>query len=128
MTPGARGFGASTHGASVNDACLQAEAKLREAGLFLLNFNPQAVERCQEELRLVIAMLEGLVDEGSFQANPGIAATLLRIRRSAQALRMQIRYASNLYSGWIQLRLGSGYTRQGLPFLANGSPGTSFEV
>jgi hypothetical protein len=113
---------------SVDDACLHAEAKLREVSRLLLDIRPEAVERCQSELQQVIAALERLVSAGLFQANPRASATLVRIRRSARALRLQIEYASNLYFGWIQQRLGTGYTRQGLPVLAAREPGSSFEA
>ncbi|HEY1757509.1 MAG TPA: hypothetical protein VGG72_19205 [Bryobacteraceae bacterium] len=112
----------------IEEACLEAEARLREAARCLLDVRPEAVERCQDELQQVIAALEPFVSKGALQANPRVASALLRIRWSAQALRLQIKFASNLYSGWVQLRLGTGYTRQGLPVFVTGAPGRSFEA
>jgi hypothetical protein len=109
------------------EACLHAEARIREAGQWLLDVRPGSIDRCQSELQQVAAVLEGLAAQGTFHANPPLSSALLRIRRSAHALRFQIQYASNLYLGWIQLRLGAGYTKQGLPVLATNEPGCSFE-
>jgi hypothetical protein len=110
------------------EVCLHAEAKLGEVRQLLLDLRPEAVERCQNELQQVIVGLQRLVSQGSFEANPRVISTLLGIRRSARALKLQIEYASNLYSGWIQLRLGAGYTQQGRPLLVAREPGSSFEA
>ena len=110
------------------DVCLQAEAKIHEARQRLLDARPGDIEGCRNELNQAAAVLERLVSEGAFPASFPAWAALLRIRRSAHALKLQIEYASKLYCGWIQLRLGTGYTRQGLPVLATGEPGRcSFE-
>jgi len=110
------------------EACRHAEARIQEARQLLMDARPEAVERCQVELQQVVVALESLSSEGPFHASPALSAALVRIRRSAHALRLQIEYASKLYFGWIQLRLGAGYTKQGLPILATGEPGRcSFE-
>ena len=110
------------------NVCLHAEARIQEAGHLLLDTRPEAVDRCQSELQQVAGVLEGLVAEGMFRANPALSSALFRIRRSAHALKLQIELASNLYLGWIQLRSGAGYTEQGLPVLVTGEPGhCSFE-
>ena len=46
-------------------------------------------------------------------------------RRARSTSRSNI--ASNLCFGWIQTRLGAGYTAQGLPVLIANEPGSSFE-
>jgi hypothetical protein len=119
--------GASIPAASIDDAVSYAEAKLREVRQMLLDARPEVVDRCQSELQQVVTALERLVSEGALQSNPGVSSALLRIRRSAHALKLQIEYASNLCFGWIQLRLGAGYTAQGLPVLMAREPGSSFE-
>ncbi len=115
-------------GTSIDDACLYAEAKLREVRQLLLDMRPEAVDRCQSELQQVIAVLEKLVSEGAFQPNPRASSALVRIRQSARMLKLQIEYASNLYLGWMQLRMGAGYTQQGRPLLVAREPGSSFEA
>jgi hypothetical protein len=118
---------ASIPSTSVDDACLYAETKLREARQLLLDARPESVDRCQSELQQVVTVLERLVSEGALQSSPGASSALRRIRRSAHALKLQIDYASNLCFGWIQLRLGAGYTAQGLPVLIANEPASSFE-
>ncbi len=109
-------------------ACLLAEAKIDGARQLLLDGRPEAIDGCQSELQQAVAVLEGLVSEGAFQTNSPVASVLHRILHSAHALKLQIEYASKLYFGWIQLRLGAGYTAQGLPVLAHSEPGScSFE-
>jgi hypothetical protein len=109
------------------DSCLRAEAKIQEIRQMLLDPRPDAVERCQNELQQVVSALEGLISKGPFSFDPPASSALLRIRRSAHALKLQIEVASNLCFGWIQLRLGTGYTAQGLPVLIASEPGSSFE-
>jgi hypothetical protein len=118
---------ASIPSASIDDACVRAEAKLREVRQLLLDARPESVERCQSELQEVVAMLEALISKGALPSNPGVSSALLGIRRSAQALKLQIEFASNLCFGWIQLRLGAGYTAQGLPILIPRESGSTFE-
>ena len=112
---------------SIDDACLYAEAKLQEVRQLLLDVRPESVDRCQSELQQIATVLEQLVSQGALQSTPGASSALLRIRRSANGLKLQIEYASNLCLGWIQLRLGAGYTAQGLPVLIANGPASSFE-
>jgi len=110
------------------NACLFAEAKMLEARQLLLDAGPGAIEPCQNELQQIVATLEKLVSDRTLEANSSASSALLRIRRSAQALKLQIEYSSRLYCGWVQLRLGAGYTQQGLPVFATSEPGScSFE-
>ena len=110
------------------EACLHAEARIREVQQWLLDARPEVVDRCQIELQQIVAVLEKLVTEGTCQTNPPASSALAGLRRSAHILRLQIEYASNLCLGWIQLRLGAGYTDQGLPALLAVEPGSSFEA
>jgi hypothetical protein len=96
------------------------EAGIREAGQLLLDARPEAVDRCQAELQRVAETLERLVAEGTIAADSRIAPALMRIRQSTGVLKVQTEYAANLWSGWLQLRLGTGYTDQGLPVLITG--------
>jgi hypothetical protein len=118
----------TTSRASFEEACRHTEAKIREVRQLLLDARPEAVERCQSELQQVVAVLEGLVSEGACSPDTAASAALLGIQGSARTLRLQIEYASNLCFGWIQLRLGAGYTQQGLPLLATGEQGRSFDA
>ena len=92
---------------------------IRAARQFLLEARPEAVDRCQTALQRVVDILEAAHrgENGLHRSDPLLSAALLRIRRSALGIQLQIEYASNLCSGWLQLRLGAGYTDQGLPVL-----------
>jgi len=113
---------------SFDDACRYTDTKLREVRRLLLDTRPEAVERCQSELEQIVAVLEKLVAEGDHPSDTAATAALTGIQGSARDLRLQIEYASNLCFGWIQLRLGAGYSRDGLPVLVTGEPGSSLEA
>jgi hypothetical protein len=93
------------------------EAGIREAGQLLLEARPEAVDRCQAELQRVAETLERLVTEKTIGTDSRYVSAVKRIRESASVLKIQTEYASNLWSGWLQLCLGTGYTDQGLPVL-----------
>jgi hypothetical protein len=44
-----------------------------------------------------------------------VTRAIYRIQASARALGQRIEHGSKLVRGWMQLRLGEGYTRGGLP-------------
>jgi hypothetical protein len=109
-------------------ACQEAEGKIQEARQWLLDARPGAIDSCQSTLQQTIATLETLIAEKALQPDPAVSSALQSIRRSAHSLGQQIEFASNLYFGWIQLRLGAGYTQQGLPVFATSEPvSRSFE-
>ena len=86
---------------------------MREAGQFFLEARPEAVDRGHAALQRAAEILERLKGERALPADPLLAPALLRIRQSAAVLKLQIECASNLCSGWLQLRMGAGYTAQG---------------
>jgi hypothetical protein len=110
------------------DSCRSVEAKIDEIARRLLDPKPEAIDRCHNELQQVAVVLRHLVSEGGFPRNSALSSILSGIRRSAQTLRIQAECASNLCSGWLQLRLGSGYTEKGLPLLVRSEPGSTFEA
>ena len=113
---------------SVLEFCQRAETTIREVQQLLLDPRPGMLERCQAELQQVIVGLQTLVSEGSSAPNPEVSSSLRQIQQATRPLRLQIEHASNLCLGWIQLRLGTGYTEQGLPVLMAGEARSSFEV
>jgi hypothetical protein len=110
------------------EACQHAEARIREVQQLLLDARPETIDHCEVELQQVVGLLERLVTKGTSQMSPPVSSALDGLRRSAQILKLQTEYASNLCLGWIQMRLGTGYTEQGLPVLVAIEPGSSFEV
>ncbi len=110
---------------SILESCLAAAAKLRQVQQLLLE--PGTLDRSAAELNEVIATLEQLVSASSPDWGPAESASLHQIKRAAGRLRAQIEHASNLWAGWLQLRMGTGYTEQGLPVFVNHEAGSCFE-
>jgi hypothetical protein len=101
------------------EICAQAEDQIREAQRLLLEPRPDALERARAELIEVISALRAVGSKRPLPAE--LREPLKRIRAMASLLARQIEHASNLYMGLVQLRLGNGYTRQGLPFVQTGA-------
>jgi hypothetical protein len=112
---------------SVMECCRLAETTIRKVQRLMLEPRPGVLDRCQIELQQVIHALDALVSEASRPKNPAVQSSFGRIQDAARALRLQIEYASNFCLGWIQLRLGTGYTERGLPVLEPGEARSSFE-
>jgi hypothetical protein len=104
---------------SALESCLVVEKKIRDAQQFLLIPRQEGLDRCINELDQVTVLLETLVSAGPHGEEPALPAAFRRMRRSAQTLRLQIEYTSNLWRGWLQRRVGAGYTEQGFPVFAD---------
>jgi hypothetical protein len=112
---------------SALESCHATEARIQEVEKLLWEPRPDVLERCEGELREVIILLHGLVTAGKRNWTPETAAAFQRIARSAGRLRRQVEHASNLWAGWLQLRLGTGYTESGRPVFSR-EPGSTFEA
>jgi hypothetical protein len=110
------------------ESCQAAEAKIQEAQRLMLDPRPEAIERCLNELSQVIALMEKLTTGGSRDWTPEVHASFHRIKSAVDRLRLQIEHASNLCLGWLQVRFGAGYTRQGLPELAERDTKSSLDA
>jgi hypothetical protein len=110
------------------ESCRAIEEKIQAAQQLIINPSPETMERCLAELSRVATILEGLASGNSRDWNAEVHASFHRVRGAAQRLRVQIEQASNFWRGWIQLRLGTGYTRQGLPEIAQGASRSSIEA
>jgi hypothetical protein len=113
---------------SPQESCSAVEAKIQEIQQLLLAPSVETLERCEMELARVASLLEGLISGGSKEWTPAVAASLRSIQQAARRWQAQIVHASNLWQGWLQLKLGTGYTGEGLPVFAECEPGSSFEV
>jgi len=110
----------------VAESCLAAEAKISRAQQLLAeDARPENVDLCVAELGEVAELLRGLMD-GSLDADASL--TIRRIQGSARRLNLQIQHASRLCLGWIQRRMGTGYTAQGAPVLMPPEAETLFEA
>lgn len=98
---------------SALEICDQAERRIREAQRMLIDPRRETLDSVQSELAEVIGGLRGL----GRSLQPELRAPLQRIRAEAGTLSRQIEHASNLYMGYMQLRVNHGYTRQGMPMV-----------
>lgn len=113
---------------SPQESCQAIEQKIQAAQELIINPSPETMERCLAELSRVASILEGLATGNSRDWSPEVHASFHRVRAAARRLGLQIEHASNLWRGWIQLRMGTGYTRQGLPELTQGTSRSSVEA
>jgi hypothetical protein len=107
------------------ESCRQVEDQLQIAAALL---GPSTLDSCLEAFRRGIELLEMMVASNPRDWDPGVCASLPRIRNAAQTLKAQIVYSANFLSGWTQVHLGVGYTRFGQPtFLEQYSSAQDFE-
>jgi hypothetical protein len=109
------------------EACRAAEIKLRELQKALLDPRPEVFEQCEAELGKVAGMLQPLISSDASTWGPGVADRLREIKHATNRLRLQIDHGLNLCRGWIQLRMGTGYTQAGLPVFAGSEARSLFE-
>ncbi|MGD1090859.1 MAG: hypothetical protein ABSB35_02575 [Bryobacteraceae bacterium] len=110
------------------ESCHAAEARIQAVERLLLESRPGSLEQCETELREVAVILQRLVSEGKGHFSPETGAAFKRIKQATGRLQRQVEHASNLWTGWLQLRLGTGYTDRGRPVFSGREPGTTFEV
>jgi|HubBroStandDraft_6_1064221.scaffolds.fasta_scaffold152992_3 hypothetical protein len=113
-----------------------AHAKLREASELLLRPCPATLADSCSLLSEVTDILEELMAanarEKSGELSPEFAKSLLPIRQAAQELQVQIEHGSRFCLGWLQMRMGVGYTQGGAPIMlesrVESGKGRSFEA
>jgi len=109
-----------------------AHAKLREASDLLMRPNPTTLNDCCLLLNEVTGILEELMASGTSELSPEFSESLLPIRQAAQELQAQIQHGSRFCLGWLQIRMGVGYTRGGAPIMqesmAESREGRSFDA
>jgi hypothetical protein len=116
---------------SALDSCRAAEAKIQEAQRLLSVAGREGLDHALNLLDQAIALLETVVSLGPDSlgprtGSPALLAAFHRIKRSARMVGLQTEFASNFWQGWLQRRVGTGYTEQGLPvFVDHGAK--SFE-
>lgn len=108
-------------------ACRAAEEKIDGVQELLLDPRPETLDRAMADLTEVAAVLNTLVSSGVQKWSPGALDSIHKIRRAARSLLPQIEHASTFCLGWIQTRLGTGYTQQGFPVLVESEAKSSFE-
>ncbi len=113
---------------TLQEVCLEAEARIRRIQETLIHPQPELLDRCEAELRDVIDLLEPRLAEKPTAPNGSNRMALIRLRRTIAQLGSQVAHASNLCQGWAQLRLSTGYTAQGRPALTIDPPKATFEI
>jgi hypothetical protein len=110
---------------TLQERCQTAEARLRALSGTLLEPGPQALDRCEAELKDVIELLAAYRNP-----RPGASdrAGLVALRAAARSMAVQVRQAANMCDGLVQLHWSTGYTEQGRPALLEGEPQTSYEA
>ena len=113
--------------ASALATCRAAEEKIGKIQQLLGNPGTESVERAIAELSEVAGLLNSMISTRAYRFHPAAQDSFQEIRRLARGLRPQIEHASAFCLGWIQVRLGTGYTRQGFPVFVESEARSTFE-
>ena len=105
-----------------------AQAKIRSVRDLLRTPSAATLDQCLDELGETARILEIILQEAATELTPEIVTACCEIRDAARGLRLQIGYASQFWLGWMQMRLGTGYTAEGSPVLIESAVRGSFEV
>jgi hypothetical protein len=105
-----------------------AQAKIRSVRDLLRTPSAATLDQCLDELGETARILEIIIKDAKYELTPEIVRACREIRDAARGLRLQIGYASQFWLGWMQMRLGSGYTSKGAPVLLENQARGSFEV
>jgi len=116
---------------SALEICQRAENMLREIQSGELVPGTQMLAQWETELGQVAALLEAthgsMTEECKPRNNPALRQVLLGIRYRAGLLKLQFQHGSNYCMGLLQLRMGTGYSAEGLPVLIPTEARSSFE-
>jgi len=112
---------------SVLDFCESLEVRIEMVQRLMLDPKPESLDHAVAELAEVVTALQALATSKPQKANSTILPALHKIRSGARTLSAQIDQASNFCRGWIQMRLGTGYSDNGLPIFVQSEARSSFE-
>lgn len=116
---------------SALEICQRAEDMLRQIQGGELVPGTEMLARWETELGQVAAMLEATHDSmtEAFKPrnNPALWQALMAIRYRAGILKLQFEHGSNYCMGLLQIRMGTGYSADGLPVLIPSESRSSFE-
>jgi len=114
--------------------CQRLESVLRDVRQRALVPQPHVLTDCEHELAGIASSLEELrrsIGQGgaaqNLRGNATIRQALGRIQQMARDLGTGFLHGSNYCAGLLQIRLGTGYSEQGLPVLAPNQSRTSVE-
>ncbi len=116
---------------SALEICQRAENMLREIQSGELVPGTEMLAQWETELGQVAALLEAthtsMTGESKPSDNPALRQVVLGIRYRAGMLKLQFEHGSNYCMGLLQIRMGTGYSAEGLPVLIPTEARSSFE-
>ena len=101
-----------------------AQARLGEARQLLLQPTPASLESCRDHFGEVAQILEELIAVGPVGLTPEVIKSIRQIQRAAQDLQTQIEHGSRFCTGFLQMRMGVGYTDRGAPVMLESMRGS----
>lgn len=111
----------------LGEYCQETESGLVNLQARLLEFQPEALQHCQEEISKV---LEELLrwKEARAPLDASDRRALESFRKALARLQARAEQGTNLCLGWRQLRLTAGYTSEGQPQFIPTESSASFEA
>jgi len=110
------------------ESMIAAEARIAEARALLAKPTPESVENCRTALSDAANLLEKLIVAGVAGWTPEFIGSLRQLQTAAQMLDGQVRHGSRFCMGWLQSRMGTGYTERGTPVMIEHAEGQTFEA
>jgi hypothetical protein len=115
--------------------CQRLESLLQDIKQRAVVPQPDVLTECEHELADIVSSLENLrrtfageADAaGVLHENAIVRQTLRRIQQNARDLSAGFLHGANYCAGLLQIRLGTGYSDQGLPVLVPSQSRNSFE-
>jgi hypothetical protein len=101
-----------------------AQAKLGEARELLLQPNPGSLEQCRSHFGEVAQILEELIAAGKPGLTPELVDSVRQIRQAAREFQTQMEHGSRFCLGWLHMRMGVGYTKDGVPLMLESMVGS----
>jgi hypothetical protein len=105
---------------SALETCLQVHTILSQVEQAVLVPRTDMLTQWETELGQAAALLEGIHEYMKNGVTPGhstIRPVLQQIRRTTSTLQAKFEHGSNYCMGLLQVRLGTGYSKTGLPVL-----------
>jgi len=116
---------------SALETCQRAEGMLGEVERLALVPGTDMLAQWESELGQVAVLLEtvhdSMTEECAPRSNPALREVIEGIQRKAAKLKIQCEHGSNYCMGLLQVRLGTGYSENGLPVLISAEATRTFE-
>ena len=112
-----------------------ARTRIAQARELLLRPTPASLESCREILfdvaqilrEMITDSMTGQLSESSGPLTPEVIEIAREIKQTVKELEARIAHGSRYCMGWMQMRMGIGYSDRGVPILVE-TEGRSFEL